>query len=83
MLLEHPRSSKYLADFWPNTSIGSGKNGVSRQKSPTGIVALNPPKEDGGVFCHLTVTDQRRASTGRCLVWTNWLYVSFSLFNNI
>jgi hypothetical protein len=25
------------------------------QKSPAGIVALNPPKEDGGVFCHLTV----------------------------
>jgi hypothetical protein len=26
-----------------------------KQKSPAGIVALNPPKEDGGVFCHLTV----------------------------
>ena len=55
MLLEHPRSSKHLADFWPNTSIGNGKNGESRQKIPTGIVALNPPKDDGGVFCHLTV----------------------------
>jgi hypothetical protein len=25
------------------------------KKSATGIVALNPPKEDGGVFCHLVV----------------------------
>jgi len=56
MLLEHPRSSKYLAVFWPNTSIGSGKNGEPRQKSPTGIVALDPPKKDGGVFYRLTLT---------------------------
>jgi hypothetical protein len=29
------------------------------KKSATSIVALNPQKEDGGVFCHLAVTAPR------------------------
>ena len=43
MVLEHPRSSKYLADFWPNTSIGSGKNGAQAKK-PSGYCCTKSTK---------------------------------------
>ena len=55
MLLEHPLSSKYLADFGANTLIGYRKIGRVQTKNATSIVPLNPPNEDGGAFCHLTV----------------------------
>lgn len=56
MVLEHPGSSKYLADFWRNTLIGYRKIGWGQaKKSATSTVALIPPKEDGGVFRHLVV----------------------------
>ena len=56
MLLEHPRSSKYLADFWANALIGHRKIGRAQaKKNATSIVPLNPPNEDRGVFCHLAV----------------------------
>jgi hypothetical protein len=44
--------SRFLAEYFNRLR----QNWVSPgKKSASGIVALNPPKEDGGVFCHLAV----------------------------
>ena len=55
MVLEHPCSSKYLAYFWLKTLTDCRKiHRAQAKKSATSIFVLDPPKEDGGVFCDLS-----------------------------
>jgi hypothetical protein len=53
------------------------------KKSATGIVALNPPKEDGGVFCHLVVAAPSACISQSVFGLGFFSYLSFLLFNNM
>jgi hypothetical protein len=83
MVLECPCSSKYLADFWLNSLIGYGKIGRAQtKKSATSIVALNPPKEDGGVVGHLVVAAPK-ARVNQSVVGLDYLLYSVFYYSLI